>query len=72
MVDPLPGLPPAIDVPVPLPHQARVARHGTFVNPVLDTGSGRDHGDPFVLRHGGRYYLYYTGSRGSRSGPGPT
>ncbi len=37
---------------------------GTFVNPVLDTGAGRDHGDPFVLRHAGRYYLYYTGAAG--------
>jgi GH43 family beta-xylosidase len=59
VVDPLPGLPPAAAVPVPA-----ISRHGTFVNPVLDTGPGRDHGDPFVLRHGGRYYLYYTGSSG--------
>ena len=31
---------------------------------MLDTGTGRDHGDPFVLRHGRRYYLYYTGPAG--------
>ena len=69
MVDPLPGLPPAA-LPVPasldaisLP-RARHASEETFVNPVLDTGPGRDHGDPFVLRHAGRYYLYYTGSSG--------
>ncbi len=64
VVDPLPGLPRAAAVPVPLPAQARVPRDGTFANPVLDTGPGRDHGDPFVLRHAGRYYLYYTGSSG--------
>ena len=35
-----------------------------FVNPVLDTGAGHNHGDPFVLRWCGRYHLYYTGSAG--------
>ncbi len=45
----------------PAPAQPAV---GTFANPVLDTGPGRDHGDPFVLRFAGRYYLYYTGAAG--------
>ncbi len=73
MVDPLPGLPPAAAAfPTParpglpglVPAPARPASGGEFVNPVLDTGVGRDHGDPFVLRHRGRYYLYYTGAAG--------
>ncbi len=53
-MEPLPGP----DAPL------RTAPARTFVNPVLDTGTGRDHGDPFVLRHGRGYYLYYTGSAG--------
>ncbi|HYY11147.1 MAG TPA: glycoside hydrolase family 43 protein [Kineosporiaceae bacterium] len=57
MVDPLPGL-------TALPGTPARPATGTFVNPVLDTGAGRDHGDPFVLRHAGRYYLYYTGTAG--------
>jgi GH43 family beta-xylosidase len=35
-----------------------------FVNPVLDSGAGHDHGDPFVLRWQGRYFLYSTGLAG--------
>src|SRR5689334_22978488 len=53
-MEPLPG--PDVSV--------HLAPARTFVNPVLDTGPGRDHGDPFVLRHQGRYHLYYTGSAG--------
>lgn len=34
----------------------------TFVNPVIG-GDDVDHGDPFVLRHLGRYWLYHTGGR---------
>lgn len=35
-----------------------------FRNPVLSDDAGRDHGDPFVLRYLGTYYLYHTGRRG--------
>lgn len=34
-----------------------------FTNPVLDL-EGVDHGDPFVLRHGERYFLYHSGDEG--------
>ena len=61
----------AAAVPVPLPARARVPRDGTFANPVLDTGPGRDHGDPFVLRHGRPATTCTTPApRGSRCGPG--
>jgi GH43 family beta-xylosidase len=32
-----------------------------FTNPVLDV-DGVDHGDPFVLRYAGEYYLYHSGA----------
>ena len=51
-----------MDRPVPL--RLRRGPAGGFTNPVLDPGPGRDHGDPFVLRWQGRYYLYYTGLAG--------
>ncbi len=48
---------------------SRVARRGASARrrradgrPVLAL-DGVDHGDPFVLRHDGRYYLYHTGAR---------
>jgi hypothetical protein len=47
------------DRPVPL--QLRRSSHtgsGAFTNPVIDTGPGRDHGDPFVLRWHRHYFLY--------------
>jgi GH43 family beta-xylosidase len=53
---------PAAALPAAVPTAPTTGR--VFANPVLDTGAGRDHGDPFVLRHGRRYYLYYTGSEG--------
>jgi len=31
-----------------------------FTNPVISDDGGRDHGDPFVLRHLDRYYLFHT------------
>jgi len=31
-----------------------------FINPVVTDGGPRDHGDPFVLRHLDRYYLFHT------------
>jgi GH43 family beta-xylosidase len=31
-----------------------------FTNPVISDGGSRDHGDPFVLRHLDRYYLFHT------------
>jgi hypothetical protein len=31
-----------------------------FTNPVVTDGGSRDHGDPFVLRHVDRYYLFHT------------
>jgi GH43 family beta-xylosidase len=38
----------------------------TFVNPVIADDRGSDHGDPFVLRHGGEYFLYHTTDDGDR------
>ncbi len=74
MADTVPGpeAQPGVGAPLPpdafpVPRQPRRAPAPTsasFVNPVLDTGVGRDHGDPFVLRWHGRYFLYYTGSAG--------
>ncbi|MBE2319431.1 glycoside hydrolase family 43 protein [Solirubrobacter sp. CPCC 204708] len=32
----------------------------TFVNPVITDDRGADHGDPFVIRHLGEYFLYHT------------
>jgi len=43
------------------------AQH-TFVNPVIAGDLAHDHGDPFVLRHRDEYFLYHTGSTGSRRG----
>lgn len=40
------------------------AGRSVFVNPVLNSGRGRDHGDPFVLEHRGTYFLYHTGRDG--------
>src|SRR5215212_8622363 len=31
-----------------------------FTNPVIGGAGGADHGDPFVLRHRGEYFLYHT------------
>jgi hypothetical protein len=31
-----------------------------FTNPVITDDRGEDHGDPFVLHHGGEYFLYHT------------
>jgi beta-xylosidase len=39
-------------------HGVAAATH--FTNPVISDGAGRDHGDPFVLRHLDRYYLFHT------------
>src|SRR3712207_1011128 len=32
----------------------------TLTNPVITGAHGRDHGDPFVLRHLDEYFLYHT------------
>jgi GH43 family beta-xylosidase len=51
----------------PVPVQLRRSSHlgsGALTNPVIDTGPGRDHGDPFVLRWHRHYFLYYTGLAG--------
>jgi GH43 family beta-xylosidase len=37
-----------------------------FTNPVITDEHGEDHGDPFVLRHGGEYFLYHTTDDGDR------
>jgi GH43 family beta-xylosidase len=37
-----------------------------FTNPVITDERGEDHGDPFVLRHGGEYFLYHTTDDGDR------
>jgi GH43 family beta-xylosidase len=39
---------------------------GHFVNPVITDERGEDHGDPFVLRHNGEYFLYHTTDDGDR------
>src|SRR5947209_4156984 len=41
-----------------------MSRRGTFVNPVISDDRGRDHGDPFVLRFLGEYFLYHTTDEG--------
>jgi GH43 family beta-xylosidase len=37
-----------------------------FTNPVVTDDRGADHGDPFVLRHRGEYFLYHTTDDGDR------
>jgi GH43 family beta-xylosidase len=37
-----------------------------FTNPVIGGAGGADHGDPFVLRHQGEYFLYHTTDDGDR------
>ncbi len=37
-----------------------VSGEGAFTNPVITDAHGTDHGDPFVLRHLGAYFLYHT------------
>ena len=37
-----------------------------FANPVVTDARGEDHGDPFVLRHRGGYFLYHTTDDGDR------
>jgi GH43 family beta-xylosidase len=37
-----------------------------FTNPVVADDDGRDHGDPFVLRHLDQYFLYHTTDDGDR------
>ncbi len=36
----------------------------SFTNPVIHDARGTDHGDPFVLRHLGDYFLYHTTNDG--------
>ena len=48
-----------------LPGAASVAPR-TLTNPVISGDSGRDHGDPFVLRHLDEYFLYHTTDDGDR------
>jgi len=38
----------------------------TFVNPVITDDRGADHGDPFVIRYLGEYFLYHTTDDGDR------
>ena len=38
----------------------------SFTNPVITDDGGSDHGDPFVLRHRGAYFLYHTTDDGDR------
>ena len=74
VADPVPGpeaqqrvgapLPPDASPAPPQPRRPPAPTSAVFVNPVLDTGAGHDHGDPFVLRWHGRYVLYYTGVAG--------
>lgn len=44
----------------------QTARSGSFVNPVITDTVGRDHGDPFALRHLDEYFLYHTTDDGDR------
>jgi beta-xylosidase len=37
-----------------------------FTNPAIGGAGGADHGDPFVLRHQGEYFLYHTTDDGDR------
>ena len=37
-----------------------------FTNPVVSDDRGADHGDPFVLRPRGEYFLYHTTDDGDR------
>ena len=37
-----------------------------FRNPVITDDDGVDHGDPFVVRHLGDYWLYHTTDDGDR------
>jgi arabinan endo-1,5-alpha-L-arabinosidase len=46
---------------VPAPSGAQ-----TFVNPVITDDRGDDHGDPFVIRFLGEYFLYHTTDDGDR------
>ena len=57
---------PSLIVPgtAPLPGIRPAVQRGAFVNPVLNAGRGRDHGDPFVLEYWGTYFLYHTGRDG--------
>ena len=43
-----------------LSQPVRVEAGATFRNPVVSDGGSRDHGDPFVLRHLDRYFLFHT------------
>lgn len=36
----------------------------SFQNPVISDTQGLDHGDPFVMRYRGTYFLYHTGREG--------
>ena len=37
-----------------------------FTNPVVTDAQRADHGDPFVMRHRGEYFLYHTTDDGDR------